>query len=337
MSCYYPMYRIEDYAGKIHIQSKSDFDNDIKYYWEHMKMNPVKAGYWKRADQIPCGKCIGCRLDYSREWANRIVLESKMYDQDESWFLTLTYNTENLPIKSVVDKNTGKIINGETLYKKDLQDFMKRLRKHYEPMKIRFYGAGEYGNKYSRPHYHICIFGLKIRPDKLKFHSITEEKNILYECEEIESIWGKGFITIGKLTWDSAAYTARYVMKKQMGPEADAYYASMAKDPEFVVMSLRPGIGYPYYEANKDKIYENDEIPVPKKGGAKKIKPPKYFDQKFKEENPERFGEISRARTREAKIAAHTKYKNNPLEPQTQREIDERAKTEQAAALKRTL
>jgi len=93
---------------------------------------------------VPCGQCIGCRLEKSRQWAIRCVHESKCHD--DNIFVTLTYNNENLP-------------KDGSLCLADLQKFMKRLRKKYGAG-IRYFACGEYGEKLKRPHYHVCIFGL---------------------------------------------------------------------------------------------------------------------------------------------------------------------------------
>ena len=100
--------------------------------------------------QLPCGQCIGCRLEKSRQWAMRIAHESSLYDQN--CFLTLTFSDEHLPQNLSVSK-------------RDLQLFMKRLRKHFAPRKIRFFQCGEYGELNMRPHYHSILFNVDF-PDK---------------------------------------------------------------------------------------------------------------------------------------------------------------------------
>ena len=94
--------------------------------------------------EAPCGQCLGCRLDYAQEWAIRCMHEAEM--QDNNSFITLTYDDQNLPRHGSLDKT-------------HFQKFMKRMREHLSPLKIRFYHCGEYGEKYTRPHYHSLIFG----------------------------------------------------------------------------------------------------------------------------------------------------------------------------------
>ena len=100
---------------------------------------------------VPCRTCLGCRIDYSREWANRMCLE--MLCSGQACFITLTYNNSSLPL-------TKDLI--PTLCKRDWQLFMKRLRKAFPDRKLRFYMCGEYGSHTLRPHYHAIIFGLDI-------------------------------------------------------------------------------------------------------------------------------------------------------------------------------
>lgn len=337
MPCYYPLIRIETWDGKVTIETKKNFDADITDHQNFKSKNGLgrNSKNWKRADTIPCGKCTGCRLDYSRNWANRIVLESKEYNKDSNWFLTLTYNDENLPIKEVVNTETGEVIKGFSLWKKDLQDFIKRMRYYYPG--IRYYAAGEYGEIGERPHYHACIFNLNIGKDKLKKYKNNNAGDAIYQCAEIEEIWGKGFITIAPLSWETAAYTARYIMKKQFGSEAEKYYLSKAKNPEFTIMSRKPGIGLKYYDENKYDIYKNDEIAIPRKSGAIMITPPKIFDKKFELEEKEKMRLIKARRKINLNRNEVAKYEQNHRNPQEQREIEERSKIEKAKTLIRNI
>lgn len=339
MPCYHPLIRIEDYDGKVSILSKSDFDSDITDYFKFKEKNILgrNSSHWKRADTIPCGKCVGCRLDYSRQWANRIVLESKCYEKNKNWFITLTYNDENVPISNYVDTETGDIIHGLTLYKRDLQLFMKRLRKNYSKSLIRFYACGEYGSQGKRPHYHLCLFNFTFETEELKKHSINNQGDPIFTHEKIEEIWGKGFITIAPLNWETAAYTARYVMKKQYGKLAEDYYTSQGKIPEFVQMSLHPGIGRPYYDKFKEKIYELDEVTIPRKSGAIKSKPPEYFDKLLEAENPDLMEKVKRKRAKLNNQLELKKFVNTSLTPQDIREIEEAEHIRKATALIREI
>lgn len=177
------------------------------------------------ADQevsIPCGRCIGCKLDRSLMWAVRITNELSLHK--EACFLTLTYRETPA---------------GDTLVKEHLQDFFKRLRFHLEPQKIRYYACGEYGTESQRPHYHVCLFGWF--PPDVKPYKRTSDGHQLWTSQRLEEIWGHGFTVVGNLTFETAAYTARYVTKKVTGDLSPDHYGGRL--PEFSLSSRRPGIG----------------------------------------------------------------------------------------------
>lgn len=229
-------------------------------------------GYADQEVIIPCGQCIGCRLERSRQWAMRCVHEASLYDQN--CFITLTYAEEHLPE------------NG-TLVLADFQKFMKRLRKKFHPQLIRFYGAGEYGEESNRPHYHACVFNCDF-PDK-KIWKTTNDTP-LYTSEILSALWPMGFATIGDVTFDSAAYVARYIMKKVLGPHAEYHYGDLL--PEFSVMSRRPGIASDWFKKYKSDLYPSDFITI--KG--RKQKAPKFYDQLLEKEDPELWKKIKYGR-----------------------------------------
>ena len=185
--------------------------------------------------EIPCGKCIGCRLQQSREWATRIMLESQ--DHDENWFITLTYDDNNIPeidFAKSVDPDTGELLEAgtlQTLSKRDLQLFNKRLRKEYKNDKIRFFACGEYGESSARPHMHSIYFGLHVKD--LKFFKMSRLGDKYYISDTITRLWGKGHVLLAPLTWESAAYVARYVTKKFTGDMAKYWYDDIGLTPPF--------------------------------------------------------------------------------------------------------
>ena len=194
---------------------------------------------------LPCGQCIGCRLERSRQWAIRCVHEASLYD--DNCFITLTYSDENLPPYG-------------SLVKKDFQDFMKRLRKRFS--NVRYYHCGEYGSKTKRPHYHAILFNIDF-PDK-ELLTINNDQR-LYTSEILSKIWGKGICSIGSVTFESAAYVARYIMKKANGDDAELKYCHVDDDgvwnsiePEYTTMSRRPGIGKEWFDKFKSDVYPND-------------------------------------------------------------------------------
>lgn len=183
---------------------------------------------------VPCGKCRECKMDYARQWANRMVLEAQ--DWPSNLFFTATYNNANLPIQA----SSG----SPTLDKRDIQLFMKRLRKEFAPRTVRYYFAGEYGSKTHRPHYHAILFniGLQDFPDR-RIHSYNELKQPFYYSPTLEKIWGHGFILMSDVTWKTCNYVARYVDKKALREDVPMTAGEFDWEPEFSLCSRRPGIG----------------------------------------------------------------------------------------------
>ena len=289
--------------------------------------------------EIPCGKCIGCEMDKTKEWATRCVLESKLYPKQLCWFITLTYNDEYIPTTNVVDYLRGTLTRRMTLHKKDLQDFLKRLRRAWEYkynwQGIRYFGCGEYGSTTFRPHYHICIYNLPI-PDKEPL-SRNFEMSRIWVSKEIEKIWGMGNIVIGQLTYESAAYTARYTLKKQNGLNK-ALYERLKIEPEFTIMSTHPGIGAGYYQMKKNTIYETDEIFVQnRKGDIIRQKPPNYFDYLYNTEEPEILEEIKAIRLKLAQDQRARERKENTMPEWEYRKMKEEGLKEKIKRKKRGL
>lgn len=216
--------------------------------------------------EIPCGKCIGCRMEKARQWGIRCLHEAKMW-RDNS-YVTLTYATENLP-------------PGGSLELRDVQLFMKRLRKAREPNKIRFFLGGEYGDDNGRPHYHALLFNCGFG-DRV-FIGNNSRGEPLYTSSELSDLWPHGFHTIGAVTFDSAVYCAKYALKKVTGDRAVDHYCVYDENgecfdrrPEFAVMSRRPGIGATYYERFGDEVRNLDSVVI----NSKVVRPPKYYDRR---------------------------------------------------------
>ena len=251
-----------------------------------------------KSEEIPCGRCMSCRLEHSRQWANRCMLEAKSYENNQ--FITLTYDDENLPTTKGINIKTGEVnYTYGTLKPKDLTKFMKDLRRyyqyHYGIDNIRFYSCGEYGSKTERPHYHIIAFNLPIYDKEYLFtNPKTQTKN--YTSEIISKIWKKGIVGIADVTWESCAYVARYVLKKAKGKEAVEIWNDTKREQEFTRMSRNPGIGKEYYEKHKNEIYEHDEIWLKNKKGAIKAKPCRYYDKLYDLDSPEIMEAIKNSR-----------------------------------------
>lgn len=221
----------------------------------------------RRSLVLPCGQCIGCRLERSRQWAVRCVHEASLYDF--SSFVTLTYSELNLSSFSLVYR--------------DFQLFMKRLRRAKAPQMVRFYMAGEYGDQHGRPHFHACLFGCFF-PDRVLYRELPSGSN-LFTSAELEGYWPHGFSSVGDVTFESAAYIARYCMKKITGAPAKEHYSLVHPDtgevidrvPEFNRMSLKPGIGAGWLEKFHAEVYPRDVVRM---NGVDML-PPKYYDKKW--------------------------------------------------------
>jgi hypothetical protein len=273
--------------------------------------------------QVRCCQCVGCRTDHAREWAVRCVHEASCHEANS--YLTLTYAPEKVP-------------EGYTLVLEHFQDFMKRFRQRLvddlwrkkisehsgevtkdikrflrklaqkEAPKIKFFHAGEYGEEYGRPHYHALIFGYDF-PDK-KFYKVYKG-NRLYQSEFLSSLWTLGYATIGALTFESAAYVARYCMKKITGVQADAHYTVVDEEtgeifkrkPEYTTMSRNKGIGKEWYDKYKHTdLYNSDNVVLP---GRSPLKIPKYYDNNYKMEHPLEFEDLQFKRAERAQSRAH--------------------------------
>lgn len=232
--------------------------------------NPLKALNSTNPMTIPCGRCTGCRLERSRQWAVRCMHEAQLYPRNA--FITLTFNNESLPEDYSVHVRT-------------LQLFIKKLRKSL-PQKIRTFACGEYGDLNLRPHYHALIFNHDF--DDKKYFNQTKQGEILYTSDSLTDLWSYGHCTTGAVTFESAAYTARYIMKKYTGDKADEHYtrqhpltkAFHRVEPEFVTMSRRPGIGAPWLERYKADVYPADKVIA--RGMV--MNPPRFYDQSLTEE-----------------------------------------------------
>lgn len=325
--------------------------------WMAREVNPsgkrgvvfnISKGFSDQPIEVPCGRCIGCRLLKSRQWALRCMHEASFYEENS--FLTLTYNDENLP-------------EGAKLEVEPLQKFMKRLRHHIAPKKIRFFACGEYGdNRYNdenaptqvrekhlsqygisalgRPHYHILLFGHDFGDKEL----IKDRDGIqLFMSKSLEDIWQQGYCTTGAVTFDSAAYCARYAVKKIGGDKKADHYRRIDSEtgeetilkPEFVTMSRGGrgkgnenlgGVGKRWFEKYQGDVYPKDFTTF--KG--KKIKPPTYYDKLLEETCAETFRTIKANRVALAKAMAP----DNTLDRLAEKE---KVKLVQNSMLKRTI
>jgi hypothetical protein len=214
------------------------------------------------------------------------VHEASLYENNS--FITLTYSDAFRPWDNSLDKS-------------DFQKFMKRLRKSL-PYPVRFYHCGEYGDTYGRPHFHACIFNHDFM-DKKPWQ--IQNKEILYRSKTLEGLWEYGYSSIGSVTFQSAAYVARYIMKKINGDHADQHYEWIDPEtgeihqraPEYTTMSRRPGIGKPWLDKFGMDIYPDDFVII----NNKKMRPPRFYDTNYEIKEPDEFQKIKRARKRSLK------------------------------------
>ncbi|AXH77939.1 MAG: putative replication initiation protein [Microviridae sp.] len=219
---------------------------------------------------VPCGLCLGCRLDRSQAWGIRCHHEAQMHES--AVFLTLTYRDEDLPDDNSVCVNVSQ---------KFMQDLRNALRAR--GIKVRFLMCGEYGSKKGRAHYHVIVFGYSF-PDRV-LDRYTNRGDPLYRSAELDGIWPYGFASIGEVSYESARYTASYAMKQYRGEGAEEHYDRQHPftgefhrvSPEFATMSRMPGIGQSWLAKYKSDVYPDDFVLV----GGRKLKPPRFYDQQL--------------------------------------------------------
>lgn len=215
---------------------------------------------------VPCGQCLGCRMDWAADWAVRCEKEAKMWEHN--CFITLTYDDAHLPIGSTTRS---------TVSKRELQLFIKRLRKE-KGAGIRFFGCGEYGEKSERAHYHVLLFNCSF-DDRVLWKNARG--NSLWRSPTLEQLWPFGFSSIGDLNYKTANYVARYTMKKLRGAPAEEAYKD--REAPFVLMSRRPGIGATWFQRWQADVYPSGKIVY---GEGRTRRAPRYFDKLFSREKP---------------------------------------------------
>lgn len=308
MQCVTPMFRRYEIGNhkKGVVVPRSEVMQDLEMDPNHIRfaldrMNTLSAK--TRYETIPCSKCWACRLNYSAEWATRNMLEAQYHDNN--FFITLTYDEEHLPIATYMEYGKDRIMNDGTwegtLYPEHVTRFINSLRKHFfrqGKTDIKYFYCGEYGETTQRPHYHMILFGADLDVNQFHDFHIDERFKEHWKSYELEKWWPYGMHDIACLEWSCAAYVSRYCMKKLNDePKSEEWYAYNGKQREFIRMSNRPGIGMRYYKDHVEDIYKNDEMIMKTvKGNTGSFKPPKAFDRKFKESNPEAWDLIQYSR-----------------------------------------
>lgn len=234
---------------------------------------------------LPCGRCIGCRQERARQWTIRVMHEASLHE--ECCFITLTYDDGHLP-------------PGGSLVYRDFQYFMRRLRRSVAeedkrrrktPRGVRFFACGEYGEELGRPHFHAALFGVSFREDRYVWRK-GESKAILYRSPALERLWPFGISSVGELTEQSAGYIARYVLKKVTGHRSDEHYRKVDKatgevvwlEPEFVRMSLKPGIGARWIDRfGPTDVFPHDRVVF----RGRETPVPRYYRERLKVVDPD--------------------------------------------------
>lgn len=320
MSCYHPMYCA--YQG---LSASGKPQYKILGAWTGVKNHPQDIS-------VPCGHCIGCRLDKSREWADRMMLE--LDHSKTAVFLTLTYDQDHVPIAMLNDDSEPFY----TLCKRDFQLFMKRLRKYFSGKEIRFYAAGEYGDHTFRPHYHAILFGIDTAdfPDLVRFGS-NPFGQPYYTSDILARLWSNGFVSLAPVSWQTCAYVARYCTKKLDG-DLSILYAYRNCVPPFALMSRRPGIAG-YYAVDHPELLSESKQYVSDLNGLKKItkvSTPKYLFEKLELTNPSLYYKIKSDRARFARDKLLIELSKTDLDLFEYNKVREANKTSSVQALKRS-
>lgn len=254
-----------------------------------------------------------CRLAYSREWAIRMTHEQKMHKA--SSFLTLTFDDHHLPKFGQLEK-------------KPLVDFFKRLRYYYGS--FRYVACGEYGELHRRPHYHVALFGMDFSSDRLLYKESMRGEP-LYTSSSLSRAWTAGNALLGALTFESAAYIARYITKRITGVGASPTPLACDPDtgelvmpnPEFLLCSRRPFIGHDFFfkYGHKDilphgRVITEQGTPAPVPRAYKRVIANSTLKNSFAIQQyqnlPNRRDEVAKARLEDSppRRAARTTYAN---------------------------
>lgn len=236
-----------------------------------------REAYGDLAFAVACGQCIGCRLARVQSWAIRCVHEASLHES--SCFVTLTYGPEYVPADGSVDV-------------REWQLFAKRLRKRRG--RFRFLHCGEYGGATYRPHYHALLFGVDFR-DRVELSRAG-----LFTSPELAEVWGLGQVSVGDVSYQSAAYVARYCVGKLSGAAGAEKYrridAATGEEffvrPEYATMSRRPGLGAGWYERFRSDVFPADECVIE----GRKVPVPDYYFRKLEVEDPSMYAALKDAR-----------------------------------------
>lgn len=287
-SCYYPLRAYRDSENNIKFVPSESQSFDINNLGQNTEL------------RLPCGRCLGCRLNHAEGWALRMVHEAQLHEQNA--FITLTYDPEHLP-------------EDQSLQYNHVTLFLKKLRKILDKadIKIKYYYVGEYGEKLTRPHYHIVLFGfdfsskLRYRGKENNFqHWRTKNGNKYYISSLLTDLWGRGHCEIGEVNYNTCMYVAKYVTKKVNGSLKDAHYTRLNSQtgevctitPEQARMSRKEAIGRKWLEKFTLDVYPHDHVVT----HGKKLKVPRYYDKWLEKNNPALLEEVKLKRESSATV-----------------------------------
>lgn len=247
--------------------------------------------FWKKTDpqywiepytglEIPCQVCILCREEHARQTAVRLTHEASLWP--ENGFLTLTLDDKHLPEHNSLDYEP-------------LVRFWKRLRKKYG--KLRYYAVGEYGDDSGRPHYHAILFGKAFVEGRI---ILRTKPTMLWTHPDLEKAWGMGNVSVGAVTFETARYTASYVLKKL---RAKQQYVRVDEETGELIPLVQPrafmsrNLAKEWWERWKQQTIDHDYVII----DGHKHKPPKAYDKWLKEKDPTKMEEIKNKRRSKAK------------------------------------
>lgn len=285
MACYHPAYiqrSVKLSTGEVSTKflgSKLrclETDSVLKEAYQGLKENgfhprTYQNGFAHDFIQIPCGKCIGCRMDYSRSWADRMTYHV-IGREENSFFLTLTYDDDHLETLEHSCNYDLYALNYE-----HIREFIKALRNKFRDCSLDFYYSGEYGDSSFRPHFHMIVYNVPREGLELEFWKLNDNGDVVYTSEVIHRLWKKGICSVSDFSWRGAAYTASYVEKKRDG-RALIEYTAVGLTPEKCGCSRRPGLAHDYYMENYQDIWKNSGLSVDRTVNASgKLGIPRYF------------------------------------------------------------
>lgn len=334
-----PKYKITSYNTKM-VYRPFDKSDSMWYASEEEYYDPkLKCVYDSSSVVIGCGQCMGCRIDRSREWADRCMLERQYHEY--AWFVTLTYDDRHLPLVSYADPSTGECKGtSATLNRPDVQSFLHNLRNALSDCVIRFFGCGEYGPSTWRPHYHLILFGPPL-DDLVPVDGARQGGHQYFHSNVIQKAWSiyhpgemtfkeellnpnaivqpfcwfepRGMISVAECNWTTCAYVARYCTKKYTGAQA-SFYEDFNLKPPFTMCSTGPGIARPYYDEHSMELYKYKYLNIKTETTGKKIKVPHYFDRLYDLDYPEEMKVIKETRRKMAQRATELKLQSTDLD-----------------------